>query len=245
MKIVLFADGLVGEMITTHLLENFKNDIGLVVVIAENKISQLAKNHKIKFEIYNSSNSICNRIDFSFDFGILAWWPKIIKNDLINKAKRGFINTHPSLLPFNRGKHYNFWAIVEEVPFGVTLHFVDTGVDTGPILAQEKIEYDWLDTGESLFFKAQSKMIELFIKTYPNIRECNFHTLQQDLKFGSFHHSSEIEQKSYIDLNQCYNARHFINLLRARTFKGYPGCWFEDNGKKYEISITINQIESK
>jgi methionyl-tRNA formyltransferase len=245
MKVILFADGLVGEKIASHLIKNFKNDIALVIVISENLISLLAKENNIPFEIYNTSKSISSRININFDFGILAWWPKIIRQDLIVKAKIGFVNTHPSLLPFNRGKHYNFWAIVEEAPFGVTLHFVDNGIDTGPILAQSKIGYDWQDNGESLYMKAQNEMVKLFIKSYPTLRNGNFQSIPQVENEGSFHHSSEIETICQIDLKKMYSAKNLLNLLRARTFKGYPGCWFEDNGKKYEILITINQIEPK
>ena len=61
--------------------------------------------------------------------GILAWWPKIISNKLINLPRKGFINLHNSFLPFNRGKHPYFWAFYEDSPYGVTIHKVDEGID--------------------------------------------------------------------------------------------------------------------
>ena len=45
-----------------------------------------------------------------------------------------------------------------------------------------------------------------------------------------------------IILNKKYKARELLNLLRARTFKPFPGCFFNDNGNKYEIRIEINKI---
>ena len=174
--------------------------------------------------------------------GVLAWWPKLIKEPLLSLPKNGYINTHPSLLPYNRGKHYNFWALVEKVPFGVTLHFIDSGIDTGDIIFQKSIPYDWCDAGETLYKKAQAEMINLFIKKYYLIRIKNYKKKCQDLNSGSFHHSSELNKICEIGLNEKYQARHFLNLLRARTFEGHPGCFFFENGNKYEISITIKKL---
>ena len=154
----------------------------------------------------------------------------------------GFVNTHPSLLPHNRGKHYNFWAIVEQAPFGVTLHRVDAGVDSGAIVSQLPIDYDWCDTGETLYYKAQAAMLQLLTITYPSLRNGQFSSIPQNVNAGSFHRASEIESASMIDLEKNYLARNLLNLIRARTFEGHPGCWFTDGGSRYEISITIKKV---
>lgn len=174
--------------------------------------------------------------------GVMAWWPKILKRPLLDAPKYGFVNTHPSLLPHNRGKHYNFWALVEQAPFGVTLHRVDSGIDSGDIVAQTRISYDWCDSGGSLYFKAQAAMVSLFCQTYPRLRTGNFEARPQDPKMGSFHHSSEIDMASRIDLDARYQGRELLNLLRARTFEGYPGCWFEEAGDRYEVSVSIRKV---
>ena len=43
------------------------------------------------------------------------------------------LNIHPSLLPFGRGKYGYFWSIINSEPFGVTIHLVDEGIDSGKI----------------------------------------------------------------------------------------------------------------
>jgi len=166
----------------------------------------------------------------------------MLKKPLLYTPRLGFINTHPSLLPHNRGKHYNFWALVEQAPFGVTLHCVDSGVDTGPIVAQSTLAYDWCDTGETLYNKAKTAMVELFCKTYPILRTEQYDTKPQNAGMGSFHRASELESASQIDLDALYRARDLLNLLRARTFQGYPGCWFEEAGNCYEISVKIRKV---
>lgn len=66
-------------------------------------------------------------------------------------ARFTVINTHPALLPAFPGVH----AVREALAYGVkvtgcTVHFVDEGVDTGPVLAQEAVRVRWHDDEESL-----------------------------------------------------------------------------------------------
>lgn len=243
MKIVLFADAIMGMNITRYLADQFPQDLSLVVTIKENKISDLAQDIGIPTCVFDSEQSIVPRLPDDLDLGILAWWPKILKKPLIETPHQGFINTHPSLLPYGRGKHPNFWALVEESPFGVTLHRVDAGVDTGEIVAQQEITSEWGDDGESLYMKAQDAMLDLFRNTYPALRTGMIQAIPQNNDEGSSHHSSEIEVASHIDLEGMYKARDILNLLRARTFEGHPGCWFEDNNERYEISIEIRKVK--
>jgi methionyl-tRNA formyltransferase len=52
-----------------------------------------------------------------------------------------------------------------------------------------------------------------------------------------------LDAASLIKLDELYSGRELINLLRARTFSGHPGCWFIDNGIRYEVSIEIRRVE--
>jgi methionyl-tRNA formyltransferase len=245
MKLLLFCDDKVGSTIAEWLFENYKGDVYTVVTMSENAAYLTAHNngiHSVVFETEAQLLSVLSR-HAPFDLGILAWWPKLISTKIIALTKCGIINTHPSLLPYNRGKHYNFWALVEEAPFGVSLHFVDEGIDSGDIVAQKTIEYDWEDTAETLHSKAIASMIELFISTYPKIRRGTLRRVPQDLTIGSIHYKTEIEESSVIDLERLYSARELINLLRARTFRGHPGCRFISDGEIYEIRVEIKKYD--
>ena len=179
MRIVLFADGFVGNEIASFLIDNYPEDLSLVVCLTKNSIFRYAKEKDIPVCHYDEEKKILNELNC--DLGVLAWWPKIIKEPLLSLPNLGFINTHPSLLPYNRGKHYNFWALVEEAPFGVTLHFIDSGIDTGDIIFQMPIDYDWCDTGETLYKKAQAEMVRLFVDNYHLIRVGNYKRSSQDI----------------------------------------------------------------
>lgn len=244
MKLLLMADYSVGQEIFQYLFKNYFDDIALVITTTENEIFHSANSFGIPVLVYDSAEQIVAFLDKSklrIDLGILAWWPKIIKKPLLGKPVDGFINTHPSLLPYNRGKHYNFWTLVEQVPFGVTLHFVDEGIDSGDIIAQKVIPYNWEDNGFSLYQKAQIAMVNLFRDVYPKIRIIDITPTKQDSLKASFHMAKEIEQASFINLDNNYKVRDLLNLLRARTFPGHPACWFRDGDVEYEVRIEIKR----
>jgi methionyl-tRNA formyltransferase len=243
MRLLLFCDSHVGSAIFHHLLQEYPEDLGAVVTTRKNSIFESAFQHDIPAFVFESEEQFTSAISTNsrFDLGLLAWWPKIISAQIISLTKGGFINTHPSLLPYNRGKHYNFWALVEQAPFGVTLHYVNDNIDAGDIVAQNSISYGWEDTGETLYKQASQAMINLFIDSYPMIRAGKVLRVAQDLTRGSFHYGKEIDEASRIDLDNIYTARKLLNLLRARTFPGHPACEFIENGLAYEVTVKIKR----
>jgi|GEM_PF-1293249 len=76
--------------------------------------------------------------DAVFSFG----YRHIIKPDVLTTAKRPIINLHIGYLPYNRGTHPNFWSFVDNTPAGVTIHEMDEGIDTGPIIFQRYVNFD-------------------------------------------------------------------------------------------------------
>jgi len=179
------------------------------------------------------------------DLIVLAWWPYILKPELIGIPRLGCLNFHPSFLPYNRGKHYNFWAIVEGAPFGVTIHWVDVAVDCGDIAFQSRIDTSWEDTGATLYYKAQEEIVRLFKEKFSEIKAGRIPRIPQDLGRGSVHFARELDQVSRIELDRNYTARELLNLLRARTFPPHPAAWFVDDGKRYEVRIEIKGVDEE
>jgi methionyl-tRNA formyltransferase len=157
--------------------------------------------------------------------------------------RQGCLNFHNSLLPHNRGKHPNFWSLVEGRPYGVTLQFADIGVDTGAIAFQAEVPATWADTGGSLYTRGQAAIVQLFRDSWPRIREGDIPRVCQDPHGGSFHRARELEAASRIDLDAPTTARQLLNVLRARTFPPHPAARFEDNGIAYEVRVDIHQVE--
>ncbi len=71
----------------------------------------------------------------------------IIKNRIFRLARYGALNSHPGLLPEFRGVDSVRWALFQGKTVGATCHFIDDGIDTGPILRREPVS--WCK-GESL-----------------------------------------------------------------------------------------------
>lgn len=244
-NIIFFVDNDVGLECISFVTLNYVDDIKYIVVT--NKSSVVYKYLlDIKFnplKILFIENILDNNFS-SIDYIFLLWWPYIISEKIIDLATYGVINTHPSLLPYNRGKNYNFWNLVEDTPFGVTLHFVDIRIDAGDIIFQKTIQKTWECTGKTLYKKAKFEMIQLFKESYKRILNHEYSRKTQDLSKGSYHNSNELEKASEIFLDKEYKAKELLNLLRARTFTPYNGCYFYDEDKKYEIQINIKRVKS-
>ncbi len=243
MNIVLLADLIVGSEVTKYLVKNYKSDIYTVCTTEKNEIYKFAKKSGLRCLVFKNENDLIQKIDFAkIDLGILAWWPKILSENLIKKTKYGFINAHNSLLPNARGKHPYFWTIVEEKKYGVTWHRVNNKVDKGDIIAQEEIFYNWEDTAETLYTKSIKQVIKLFKKEYPSLRKGNIKSRPQKGK-GSFHYGKEMDVYGRIFLNKKYTGKDILNLIRGRTTssKKIKSAFFEDNGELYRVKIFIKK----
>ncbi len=174
--------------------------------------------------------------------GILAWWPYILKAPLLGVPARGWINCHPSYLPYNQGKDPNFWCLVDGSPAGATLHEVTAGVDQGPIIAQAKFDTSWTDTGESVYLRSRDLMVELFRGNFGRIVRGDYTAQPQDATAATSHTRKQLDPASEIHLDKTYTARELINILRARTFTPHPGAHFVENGEKYSLEIRIKKV---
>lgn len=243
------ANDYVGNAITNYLCEkgekidyfvySLKGDAsyndGMIDLVRSASSSTIVLNYE---EFLSNQNEIRDK---NIDFGILAWWPHILKEETIRVTQRGFINTHPALLPFCRGKHPYFWCMYDDEPFGVTLHWIDEKIDKGDVIAQRKIDYNWEDTGESLYQKGRDEMIELFKESYDAIRDGRTQTLQIDWSDYSFHYGNQLEEVCRIDLDKEYKARDLFNIIRGRMFGNRGQVSFAENGENYKVSIKIDK----
>ncbi len=78
---------------------------------------------------------------YEIDLIVLAGYMKIFSEDFINNHNGPIVNIHPSLLPKYRGKGAIRRAFeANEKQVGVSVHYVDSGIDTGKVIRQEVIE---------------------------------------------------------------------------------------------------------
>jgi len=174
--------------------------------------------------------------------GILAWWPRILKGRIITIPSLGWLNFHPSYLPYNRGKHPNFWCLVDQTPCGVSLHYVDEDIDVGEIVARETIPVRWEDTGETIYYRSLDAIVELFKRHYDDIVADRLPRLKAPPGEGTLHFAREITEASRIDLDKTYTARQLLNVIRARMFPPHPTAFFDEDGRRFSVEISIKEV---
>jgi methionyl-tRNA formyltransferase len=114
----------------------------------KNNIVGLAKKHNIEvFKVEKFNSKECEKLlsTLNIDLLVIASAP-ILKDYIFSKARLGCLNTHPGWLPKYRGLGANAYAIKNGDPPGVSLHFIDAGVDLGTLILREKIEIKPRDT---------------------------------------------------------------------------------------------------
>ena len=121
----------------------------------------------------------------------------IIKSEIIKKYK--IINLHISYLPYNRGADPNIWSFIENTPKGVTIHYIDEGIDTGDIIIQKKVA---LNTNMSL--KTSYKKLHLHIQM---LFKANFNRLfkikPKKQQKGTIHYKKDLVTiQNCIDYNK-------------------------------------------
>lgn len=92
-------------------------------------------------------------VSLKADLAILAFVSQIIPPPVFNAPRLGSICYHPSLLPKYRGRTAINWALIRgETETGLTIFWLDKGIDTGAILLQKKVQIDANDTTGTLYF---------------------------------------------------------------------------------------------
>lgn len=104
--------------------------------------------------------------DLNIDLVCLAGYMRIVGKDLIDRYRWKMINIHPALLPAFPGLDAQLQAVEHGVKIsGCTVHFVDEGCDTGPIIAQRAVPVYDDDTEETL----SVRILEEEHKLYPEV----------------------------------------------------------------------------
>ena len=105
-----------------------------------------------------------------YDCVISYGYRHILKKNIIDGFDCPLFNLHISYLPYNRGAHPNFWSFYDNTPSGVSIHLIDGGIDTGPIVKQKYVNFKETD---NTFVKTYSVLIksmeDLFLEFLPSL----------------------------------------------------------------------------
>ena len=122
------------------------------------------------------------------DLVILAFVTDIIPEALLDIPPIGTICYHPSLLPRHRGASGINWAVIQgDTRTGLTILWVDKGIDTGPILLQKEIEITPEDTTGSLYFNSLFPLgVEAIVEAVELIKSGKAPKIYQDEALATY-----------------------------------------------------------
>lgn len=153
----------------------------------DNMLSFLSERGKVDWKNEKLSVLEVAHYDWIVSYG----YRHIINQQIINASKNPIINLHISYLPFNRGAFPNYWSFKEKTPKGVSIHFIDKGIDTGPILIQKECTFNKMDTLNTSYSKLKSEIEELFYQFFDKIINKQI-TPKPQISLGSFHNKSDL-----------------------------------------------------
>jgi methionyl-tRNA formyltransferase len=121
-------------------------------------------------------------LDWKPDLLIFAFVTDIVRKRVLDAATHGAIQYHPSLLPKHRGRAAMNWPIISgSTKTGITIFWVDEGIDTGPILAQQEFEIEPQESMGSLYFnKLYPAGVQALADAVRMVREGTAQRIEQD-----------------------------------------------------------------
>ncbi len=170
--------------------------------------------------------------NISPDLIVVVAYGKILPKSVIDFPKYGCINLHVSLLPKYRGAAPMQRAIMEgETETGVTVMYMDEGLDTGDIIAIEKFPISPIDDFEAIHDRSAEIGSELLSKTIVEIEKGNIERKKQDDSLATY--AKKVEKED-CKLDFTLPAKKLDFIIRGVT--PIPGAFAYHNGKMLKIN---------
>jgi methionyl-tRNA formyltransferase len=179
------------------------------------------------------------------DLAVLAFVTDIIPEKLINVPSFGTICYHPSILPRHRGASAINWAIIQgDTRTGLTILWVDKGVDTGPILLQKEVEIGPDDTTGSLYFKTLFPMgIDAIVEAVELIKKGKAPRIPQEESKATYEPPCD-DRVAFVNFEK--PIKEIYNLIRGCDPQ--PGAYTTFRGKRvrfYDSKMFPSSIDKR
>lgn len=228
MRIVLFGQAAFGKDVFEALHEAGEEIVGVSTPRAGSRPDPLAESAaakgipNIETPALRQDDPFQQYLDLKPDLLVFAFVTDIVRKRVLDAATYGAIQYHPSLLPTHRGRSAMNWALTSGAPrTGLTIFWVDEGIDTGPILLQREVEIDEDDTVGSLYFNHLYPLgVESLVEAVRLVREGNAPSITQDEARATYEPPAAPEH-ARIDWMQ--HGRVLHNLIRGSDPQ--PGAW--------------------
>jgi methionyl-tRNA formyltransferase len=176
------------------------------------------------------------------DLLVSVHFPYLIPPEILEIPRRGCLNLHPALLPYNRGWHTATWGILEGTPVGATLHQMDEGVDSGPIVHQRAVEVGPGDTAASIYPRLLATELQVFKEAWPAVAESTEERREQVDAVATTHSRRDLFDAAVqrLDLAAERSVGDVLRQLRALTTSRLDeAAYFESEGRRFRVQVEI------
>jgi len=241
LNIGYFADGLWSHLAFQKLIKDQDIEINFVCARFDTKDKTL-RNYcsdygidYFKHENINSKDFIDCISKYECNLFVSMSFNQIFKTEIINLPNLKTINCHAGKLPFYRGRNILNWVLInDEKEFGITVHFVDEGIDTGDIILQETYPIKDSDDYSTLLQVAHVECANVLKSAINLIKSQSFSTIKQkDIHPVGLYCSKRKSGDEILDWNQ--TSREVFNFIRAICKPG-PMSRSYVNGKEIKIN---------
>ena len=189
----------------------------------------------VQFPRIKDKSSIEYLKTLKLDFIFSIQYDQLIDQAVINTAKYGAINLHLAPLPQYRGVSPIGLAMLNgETDFGVSIHYIDPGVDTGDIISQVFFNIKTIENARLLYDLAVIKAGELFAEAIDDILMLSNSRVPQDNSKALYFSKDSINFKeNKIDFNK--DSKSLVNWIKAFIFHPFQYPIFILEKKTYEV----------
>ena len=244
LNIGYFADGPWSYAAFNKLINDSNIEIQFICFrydTEDETLKKYAKKHDIdylKHKNINSDDFHATIEKYNCDLFVSMSFNQIFKTKTINLAKYKAINCHAGKLPFYRGRNVLNWVLInDEKEFGITVHYIDDGIDTGDIILQKTYRITDKDSYKTLLERAYEgcanilyEAILMFLNGPVNAKK------QTEIHPIGFYCSKRDKGDEILNWNQ--TSRDVFNFVRAISSPGPCARAFIE-----EKEMKINKVE--
>ena len=188
MKIGYFADGPWGHLTLETLLADPTIEIAFIVPRNDTKdtfLHEKAKENNIDYLCpikVNSDEFYEMAQKYNCDLFVSMSYNQIFRERIYSLPKYKTINCHAGKLPFYRGRNILNWALInDEKEFGITVHYVNDGIDTGNIIVQQAYPITDADDYNTLLEVAYKECPKLLYQAIKKIQSGDLSSIDQSV----------------------------------------------------------------
>jgi methionyl-tRNA formyltransferase len=253
--ILLFINGNFGIEIIEVIAKYKRYEITGIVINGENKFDPIYQNlvinnnkvDTLKIPVLRYSPDLVNQLNLysildHTSLAVSVLFGHVFPVEMLDNFTFPIFNLHPSLLPVGRGADPVPWSIIENMPQGASIHRIDSGLDTGLIVAQREIYTDLSSTSGEIYATALKHLrflFEEFLDFWPRV---NGEITQ--VGTSTKHHSNELDLLRKNLLENGAEMESMVRVIQALNFNdGRRARIKSRDGSYWDLEIKVTRVE--